>query len=418
MTRRAGGRVRRGRRPRGPAGCARRVAAAAEHRRDHRLRPQQRLHPHQRAPGPLVGLPVSPHRPRCSAPAATVSSGTSRSRTTAPSSGVCRRLVSQASSCQRTRSTVAAGVSGSAHRQIRCSSSPAAVWAVTPSRVHASPWPAKVACSRSARPRAANAAASTRSTGGSSSASTVSSSGGRRRSGGRGSSPRASRWQSTASAPNRDATSAGSSAANAPRLRSPRRRRRSTRAERSMSGSRSSSSTPSAARKAGVSPGATATARRAASTAANSPSANPACTSTPVRAATWSTSRSAAVSSPPNQLAGPREGSATRPGRRISTPGASSSTATTTGSNARASRSGSGARTASSGQRAWASRRRSPRRTPCVRATAEHASTRPATNTAAGWCGGTPAACAAAVTGQSGDHSASTRTARSVIRPT
>ena len=37
-----------------------------------------------------------------------------------------------------------------------------------------------------------------------------------------------------------------------------------------------------------------------------------------------------------------------------------------------------------SGQRAWASRRRSPRRTPCARATAEHASTRPATNTAAG----------------------------------
>ena len=183
--------------------------------------------------------PTSPQSPSCSAPAVTVSSGTSRSLSTAPRPP----LTSQESSCQRTRSAVPDGVSGSAHRQTRRSSSPATVRAPTPRRVHDSPCPASTSCSRCASVRAANAAASTLSTGGSSSSSTASSAGGHRRTGGRGSRPRASRCASTASAPNRDATSPAASAPNAPRLRSPSRRSSPTSSDRSTSGSRSSSST-------------------------------------------------------------------------------------------------------------------------------------------------------------------------------
>ena len=196
-----------------------------QHRGEHRLRPQQRLHPDQRPAGPLVGLPDLAPQPELQRARGDRLLGDQpqpghRAGPAVRRSGH-RRRVSQASSCQRTRSTVPAGVSGSAHRHTRCSCSPEAVRAATPSRVQDSPCPARVRCSRSASPRAAKAAASTRSTGGSSSISTVSSSGGRRRTGGRGSRPRASRWQSTASAPNREATSCGSSAPNAPEAAQP-----------------------------------------------------------------------------------------------------------------------------------------------------------------------------------------------------
>ena len=85
--------------------------------------------------------PTSPHSPSCSAPAVTVSSGTSRSRSTAPRPP----RTSQESSCQRTRSAVPDGVSGSAQRQTRCSSSPATVRASTPRRVQDNPCAASTA---------------------------------------------------------------------------------------------------------------------------------------------------------------------------------------------------------------------------------------------------------------------------------
>ena len=55
-----------------PQGTSRTCSAGSrpptEHRGDHRLRPQQRLHPHQRPPGPLVGLPDVAPQPELQRP--------------------------------------------------------------------------------------------------------------------------------------------------------------------------------------------------------------------------------------------------------------------------------------------------------------------------------------------------------------
>ncbi len=93
---------------------------------------------------------------------------------------------------------------------------------------------------------------------------------------------------------------------------------------------------------------------------------------------------------------------AASPGRVISTPGAMSSSAATTGSKTRASAASSRSRTTSDGQRACASRRLSPRRTPWSRAVREQATTRFALSTASGASGPWPASSRAVVTGQSG----------------
>ena len=121
---------------------------------------------------------------------------------------------SQPSSCQRTRSAVASSVSGSAHRQTRCISSPLAVTAWIANRVQPTPAASRLRCSSPASDRPAKAAASTRSTGGSQSMTASRSGGESRPDGPRVDSPRANRWAEIASAPNRDATSVRDSAAN------------------------------------------------------------------------------------------------------------------------------------------------------------------------------------------------------------
>ena len=65
-------------------------------------------------------------------PEPTASTGSNTSRAIAPGS---RRWVSQPSSCQRSRSAVAAAVSGAAHRQVRDRVAPRSVAAVMTSRV-------------------------------------------------------------------------------------------------------------------------------------------------------------------------------------------------------------------------------------------------------------------------------------------
>ena len=82
-----------------------------------------------------------------------------------------------------------------------------------------------------------------------------------------------------------------------------------------------------------------------------------------------------------------------------------------TPSKKRASRSASAATTCNCGQRADASRRRSPRRTPTERAADEQAITRLASVTATGAVAGSPAAAAAATAGQSMHQIANTREA-------
>ncbi|PSK54424.1 hypothetical protein B0E53_07091 [Micromonospora sp. MH33] len=243
--------------------------------------------------------PVSPHRPGCRPACASTPSGTSRSRMI-PAVGRAGRAPprpllpeSQPSSCQRTRSAMAAAVSRPSCRQTRCSSWPCAVTASMPSRVQASPCAASRSCSCSASVRAANAAASTRSIGSSLSAVTVRSAGGCRTASGRWSRPAASRWASAPSKPNRASTSPAGSAAKSPRVRTPSRRSRSVRV------GRPSASTGRPARNSGVPPGGTIRPSRAASPAAKTPSAMPTWLSTAQVCATCSTIRSAAASSPP-----------------------------------------------------------------------------------------------------------------------
>src|SRR5690606_5571535 len=116
-------------------------------------------------------------------------------------------------------------------------------------------------------------------------------------------------------------------------------------------------------------------------------------------------------------LAAPPAASTRSPRRSPSTPGTVASTAATTGSNNRASRSRSSRARYRSGQHTCASRRRAPRRTPCARAVAEQADTRPPASTATGRAAGTPAAAAAATAGQSWHHTASTRPACTPASP-
>ena len=112
---------------------------------------------------------------------------------------------------------------------------------------------------------------------------------------------------------------------------------------------------------------------RAACSAVKRSSAMPTRTSQmPPSTRAWQAVAAAAVSVP-YQLPGAR--TASRPGRSAATPGRRSSTRARTGSKARASRSGLAGSSTSSGHRAWASRRRCPRRTPSPRAGPLHTST-------------------------------------------
>ena len=136
--------------------------------------------------------PASPQRPGCSPRWTSTPSGTGAA---APGpavgrAGAPRRApVSQPSSCQRTRSAMAAAVSVPSCRHTRCSSWPSAVTASMPSRVQARPCAASRSCSRSASTRPANAATSTRSSGSSYVSLTSRSGGGLRTASGRWSKP-------------------------------------------------------------------------------------------------------------------------------------------------------------------------------------------------------------------------------------
>ena len=231
-------------------------------------------------------------------PDPTASTGSRTSRVIAPGS---RRWVSQPSSCQRSRSAVAAAVSGAAHRQVRDSVAPRSVAAVMTSRVQARPASASRAWNRSASARAANAAVSTRSSGGSQSCSTTSSSGICRRDSPRSGRPSASRCARTPSAPNRVATLSGGSAANAPAVPMPSRISRSVSATRSggqIAGSRDRSVMGRPAQNAADPPVGTMDARCAARTATSRSSATPTQHSTS-SASIASTIRSAAAASDP-----------------------------------------------------------------------------------------------------------------------
>jgi hypothetical protein len=217
------------------------------------------------------------------------------------------------------------------------------------------------------------------------------------------SAPEASWWAYAASGPKRARTSVAGRAAKSPRVRTPRRRNRSTRSGRS----RVDTSRP--ARNAGV-----------ASVGDDLPGpGGQQGGEDPVRDAGLRLHPAGERDLLDQPLGGPRlvavvarrprAGSATAPGRTTSTPGATSSTATTTGSYARASRSGSWASTVNCGHRPCASRLRSPRRTPSARAASEQATTRLAARIARG-VHVHPSTMPAAITGQSGVHSRRVRT--------
>ena len=359
-----------------------RTAAAGEHRRQHRFRAQQTLHPGERPARPFGRLDgrVAPTTGRTGAPGRRPPPpGSSRSRPT-PAVGRAPPCVarSQPSSCQRTRSAMPARVSGPAQRQIRSRCSPASVPALMASRVQARPCVGSPAWNRSADARAANAAASTRSAAGQHSCRRSVPAGWRDGTAGvppvrRPADGRARRR------PNREATSRlGQSRERAERADAQPRSRSTSSAARSR---RSARPAPARSGRGLVEVGdrqrgqelpATHPAGRARppggrAAAANRPSAMPTWHSTPAPAATWSTvarrrPRAAEVAGRPSG------GQAITPGRTTSTPGASYSTAAATGSKSRASRSGSGSNTTSSGHRDWASRRRVPRRMPSARA--------------------------------------------------
>ena len=96
--------------------------------------------------------------------------------------------------------------------------------------------------------------------------------------------------------------------------------------------------------------------------------------------------------SPPKYRDGPRAAKVSTPGRVISSRGTMVATASATRPKARASTSGSWATSRTCGQRACASRRRCPMRTPAAAATNDRATTRLACTTATASSGAQPAA--------------------------
>ena len=223
--------------------------------------------------------PTPPHSGSCSAPAEITSTGCNRSTMMGPVGRSPAFLrFNQPSNCQRTRSAVASSVNGSAHRHTLLSSSPPTVTAWMASLVHPTPADSRLRCNSAASDLPANAAASIRSTGGSQLRTASSSDGSSRPDGSRIGSARAMRWASIASAPNRDATSARDSAANAPKVRIPIRHNRSTTSSRPDAdrlGSAASCRIDSADRNTASPPGSMIRPARAAKTAVGSSSAIP-----------------------------------------------------------------------------------------------------------------------------------------------
>ena len=386
-----------------------RVPAAGQHRGDHRLRPEQRLHPHQRAPGPLVGLPDVAPQPAAAAP---------RPRPSPPAPAAARPArPTPRTRCRRGRSQP--GVELPAHpvdragrgerlrappdplqllpgAGARADPEPGARQPVAGQRARAAARPARGRRTRRRRPgRPADPAPARR----------PAPRADARRTGGRGSRPRASRCASTASAPNRDATSAAVSARERAQAAQPQPAQQVDQlgpVDRRARGP--ARSTSSGARNAGVSPGATATPAAGGEHRGEQPVGHP-------DLALHPGARGHLVDQPlgGRQLAAEVAGRALAraapagPAAPPPPPAPAPRPPRTTGSNARASRSGSRGEHGQLGAPGLGLAAAQPAPHPVRRGpTAEHASTRFATNTAAGRCGGTCAARAAAVTGQSG----------------
>ena len=208
-------------------------------------------------------------------------------------------MVSQPSSCQRTRSAVAASVSGSRVRQTRSTRVPSWSSATTFRRRQFRPVSLSRSCRLAARARAANAAASTRSIGSSgviaTARSSTGSSGATRRSG----AAEAMRWMRMPLVPKRVVTAFGGSFASSPRVEMPNCPSALT-VSMSAASDSSATNTPSgcAARNSAEPPGGTTWEARAAMSAVAISSAAPAWVSMPRREAA-SISISSALSSDP-----------------------------------------------------------------------------------------------------------------------
>ena len=258
-----------------------------------------------------------------------------------------RGRLTQASSCQRTRSTIAGAFNPADRYHDRSDRSPCSVSSSTTSRVHTRPVAAKDCPSSSANCFATNTTAEACATGSSRTWSSRRSGAGSVVLDGRTSAPAAKRCACTPGCPNRPSTSAGSSAARSPRRRRPRRVKRSI-----ISGSDSPSvcnhPIGSDAQKAGDCSGSTTTglSRRTDNRAATLDENRPSATPTPTRTTTPTSATtccrcSATAASPPKYFDGPRAARLTHPGSITSSRGDTSATARTTGSNSRASRAGS-----------------------------------------------------------------------------